>query len=337
MHRTSSSTQSGVLPKRKSALKYIREALAIFRLVAINAERKHLALAAAGLAYNFLLSLIPVLMVLTGAIAYLPVKHGMEDVNSFLVNVVPRQALPLIEDLLTRISPHRTGLLSFGLITSVWLASKALNGIIMGLDLAYDVRAPRRIWTTRILAFVLTLAVGLLLLLGVALTLAGPFLGTQLSRVAPIHSLWLRLWPFLQWSFSVLIVFSAIELLYALAPNVPFKHRVTIPGAVFASAVWIALAWGFGFYLHYSGAKLDRLYGVLATPIAFLIWLYWSASAILLGAEINASLLAYRRGRLSGRGALFDGDPGTNSPIPIEAQSKSSRLSTREQTRDRAS
>ena len=284
----------------------MREALAIFRLVGTNAERKHLALAAAGLAYNFLLSLIPVLMVLTAVIAYLPLHHGMQDVNSFLVNVLPRQALPLVEDLLTKISPHRAGLLSFGLITAVWLASKALNGIIMGLDLAYNVDAPRRIWTTRILAFVLTLAVGLLLLLGVALTLAGPFLETLLSRVAPIHSLWLRLWPFIQWSVSVLVVFSAIELLYILAPNIPFRQRLTVPGAVFASAVWIALAWGFGFYLHYSGAKLDRFYGVLATPIAFMIWLNWSASAILLGAEINSSLLSYRRSHLSGPQALSD-------------------------------
>jgi len=265
-----------------------------------------LALAAAGLAYNFLLSLIPVLMVLAAVVAYLPLKHGMQDINSFLVNVVPRQALPVIDDLLTKISPHRSGLLSFGLITAVWLASKALKGIIMGLDLAYNVHAPRRIWTTRILAFVLTLAVGLLLLLGVALTLAGPFLGTLLSSVAPIHSVWLRLWPFIQWSLSVLVVFSAIELLYVLAPNIPFTNRITIPGAVFASAVWIALAWGFGFYLQYSGAKLDRFYGVLATPIAFMIWLEWSASAILLGAEINSSLLSYKRSRLSGPRSLFD-------------------------------
>lgn len=304
--RRSSSSESGELPKEEPALGTMREALAIFRLVAENAERKHLPLAAAGIAYNFLLSLIPVLMVLAAVVAYLPLKHGMQDVNPFLVNVVPRQALPLIDDLLTRISPHRSGLLSFGLITAVWLASKALNGIIMGLDVAYNVHAPRRIWTTRILAFVLTLAVGLLLLLGVGLTLAGPFLGTLLSRVAPIHSLWVRLWPIIQWSFSVLVVFLAIELLYLLAPNIPFIYRLTVPGAVFASAVWIALAWGFGFFLHYSGAKLDRFYGILATPIAFMIWLDWSASAILLGAEINSSLQSYKRGRLSGPRALAD-------------------------------
>ena len=298
-HRKSVTKPGPRLTEDEWAWNYMRKAIAIFRLVATNAERKHLPLAAAGLAYNFLLSLIPVLMVLTAVIAYLPLQEGMQDVNSFLVNVVPRQALPLIDDLLSKISPHRTGLLSFGLITAVWLASKALNAIIMGLDLAYNVREPRRIWSTRILAFLLTFAVGILLLLGVALTLAGPYLGILLGRVAPIHSLWLRLWPLIQWSLSVLVVFSAIELLYVVAPNVSSADRSTIPGAVFASAIWIALAWGFGIYLHYSGAKLDRFYGVLATPIAFMIWLNWSASAFLLGAEINSSLQSYKRGRVS--------------------------------------
>src|SRR5215472_14619143 len=153
MHRTSSSSHSG---EGESALRYIKEALTVIRLVATNAERKHLVLAAAGLAYNFLLSLIPLLIVLAAVVAYLPFEHGMHDVNSFLVTVVPRQALPVIEDLLSKISPHRTGLLSFGLITAVWLSSKALMAVIMGLDLAYDVQEPRRIWTTRILAFILT-------------------------------------------------------------------------------------------------------------------------------------------------------------------------------------
>jgi membrane protein len=294
------------LPKEESALSYIREAVAIIRLILTNAEKKHLELAAAGLAYNFLLSLIPVLIVLTAVVAYLPLQHGMQDVNSFLINVVPRQALPVIDDLLTKITPHRTGLLSFGLITTVWLASKALKGVIMGLDLAYNVRAPRRIWTTRILAFLLTLAVGVLLLLGVVMTLAGPYLGTLLTRVAPIHSLWLQLWPHIQWSFSVLVVFLAIELLYILAPNAPLSQRFTAPGAVFASAVWVALAWGFGLYLHYSGEKLNKFYGVMATPIAFMIWLNWSASAILLGAEINSSLMSYKCNRQPGPRALPD-------------------------------
>ena len=296
----------------------MRDALAIIRLIATNFEKKHLTLAAAGLAYYFLLSLIPVLIVLAAVVAYLPFHNGMNDVTSFLTNVVPRQVVPEIEKLLSTITPHRTGLLSFGLITAIWLASKALKGIIMGLEMVHAGNAPRRIWTNRILAFVLTFAIGLLLLLGITLTLAGPFLGTLVSRMTPLHSLWLQLWPFIQWSVSVLFVFSAIELMYILAPSVPVARRFTVPGAVFAAAVWIALAWGFGVYLHYSGVKLSRFYGVLAAPIAFMIWLYWSSATILLGAEINSSLQSYKRAKRSGSGIVSErGDDARPTKIAV--------------------
>ncbi|HEX7288520.1 MAG TPA: YihY/virulence factor BrkB family protein [Candidatus Angelobacter sp.] len=268
----------------------MKNAIALIRQIAANFERKHLILAAAGLAYYFVMALVPVLIVLGAVLAFLPSQDGMGAAASFMANVVPRQALPELESMMATIAPHRTGMLSFGLVTAVWLASKAVKGIIMGLDMAYAAQTPRRIWTNRIIAFALTLAVGLLLLLGVMLTLAGPFVSAMLYRMALMHTLWSSLWPFVQWLLSVLIIFAAIELMYIVAPNMPAAGRRTVPGALFATASWIALAWGFGFYLHHYGVKLDKFYGVLATPIAFVIWLYWSAASILLGAEINSTL-----------------------------------------------
>jgi membrane protein len=192
---------------------------------------------------------------------------------------------------MSRVAPHRTGLLSFGIVTSLWLTSKGFKGVIAGLDIAYNVQKPRSIWTNRILAFGLAFAVGLLLLLGVVLTLAGPILEALISRVVPIQSLWLRVWPYVQWCLSALFIFAAIELLYRLAPNVPAKQRLTIPGAMVATAIWLALAWGLGYYFHHFGdLKFDRLYELLASPIALIVWLYWSAIAILIGAEINVNL-----------------------------------------------
>jgi membrane protein len=268
----------------------MKSALALIRQIAADIERKHLMLASAGLAYYFLMSLVPVLIVLAAVVAYLPFNKGTEGVAAFVANVLPRQALPTIEKILDTVSPHRNGLLSFGLITAAWLASKAVKGIIMGLDTVYGAQAPRRIWTNRILAFVLTLGVGLLWIVGVLLMVAGPLVGRLFSRVAPIESLWMKSWPYLQWLLSGLIIFSSIELMYVFAPNLQIAGRRTIPGAVFGAVSWIALAWGFDFYLQHYGAKLDNFYGVVAAPIAFMIWMYWSSGAILLGAEINCCL-----------------------------------------------
>ena len=268
---------------------------AVIKRTLVNLERKHLQLAAAGLAYYFLMAFFPGLVLLMAVIAYLPVQNGMQVATSFLGHIIPQQGTSLMEELLATVSSHRGGLLSIGLISTLWLTSKGVKGVIAGLDMVYQVQTPRRVWTNRFLAFGLTFAVGVLLLLGVALTLAGPFLQSLLPKVVPVQSLWTTIWPYVQWSVAAISIFAAIELLYVLAPNVPAKRRVTVPGALVAASIWMALSWGLGFYFHYFGTeKLDMFYGAMAAPIALAIWLNWGAFGLLFGAEINVNIQSLR-------------------------------------------
>jgi membrane protein len=70
---------------------------------------------------------------------------------------------------------------------------------------------------------------------------------------------------------------------------------LTIPGSLVTTAIWLVLTWCLGFYFHHFGdLKMDRLYEFLASPIALVVWLYWSAKAILFGAESNVSLESIR-------------------------------------------
>jgi len=282
-------------------MKYLRAAATFVIHIFNNVERKHVPLLAAGLAYYFVMSLFPALVVLAAVVAYLPLKEGTHGLTTFLGYVIPPQAVSLVSQFLASIRPHRTGLLSFGIIVSVWVSSKGVKGIIAGLDIVHGVQAPRRLWTNKILAFGLTFGVGVLLLLGLILTLAGPLLESLLSRAVPVQSLWIRVWPYLQWIPAAFFIFSAIELLYLLAPNLPAQHRVTIPGALAAAVTWLVLSWGLGFFFQqFGGAKLDRAFEYLATPIAVMVWLYWSAFAILVGAQINSSLQSYESARVAG-------------------------------------
>ena len=76
-----------------------------------------------------------------------------------------------------------------------------------------------------------------------------------------------------------------------LGPSLPVSKRVTIPGAAAATVIWLVLAWGLGFYFHHFGElKLARFFGFLAAPALFMTWLYCSAAAVLLGAQINSRL-----------------------------------------------
>lgn len=271
---------------------------AIVTLTYKDSERKHLALAAAGMAFYFLMSLVPALALLAAVMAYLPRLDSAQALMPLLARVMPVQALNMLEDVVTTVNPHRTALLSFGIIVTLWLASVGGQGIISSLDIVYDVRSPRPMWINRILACGLTLAVGGLLLLAVAVTLLGPLIERALSALVPVQSWWLAVWPLLQWLVAAAFTFAAILMLLLLAPNVRAAERIILPGALIAALAWMALSWGLGFYLQYFGQlKLDRFYGVFATPMAVMIWLYWGAAAILLGAQVNASLQTWRNQR----------------------------------------
>jgi len=82
----------------------------------------------------------------------------------------------------------------------------------------------------------------------------------------------------------------AVELIYFLAPNVKQMFKRTLPGAIIAVGCWILLSWALGFYFQHF-ANLNKTYGTLAAAIALMVWLYWTAFAVLLGGEINADLL----------------------------------------------
>jgi membrane protein len=250
-----------------------------------------LPLAAAGISYYLLLSLFPALALLSAVLSYLPFQNGLHEATSIMGYVIPPQVMTLIEELLTRITPHRGALLSLGLITTLWLASIAFKGLILGLDMVHGSNVQRPLWVTRLLALALTLAVGILLLIGVVLTSIGPALWAHFSMPTPNESQWLRLGPFLQWTVSALVLFTAIELLYVLGPSQPVSKRVTVPGAVAATVIWLVLASALGFYLHHFGElKFATFFGFLAAPAAFMTWLYCSATTILIGAEINLRL-----------------------------------------------
>jgi membrane protein len=209
----------------------------------------------------------------------------------FVAHMIPEQSLSAIEPLLDSITVHRTGLLWLGIATTLWLTSVGANAIIAGLDLVYEVNRPRSLWLNRFIAFGLTLAVGILLLLAIALTMTGPVLERIFETAVPVRYVWIRLWPYVQWLLAGTFTFAAIALLYVLAPNVPVAKRTTIPGALVAAASWLALSWALSLYFREVGEwKLNALYGIFATPIALLIWLKSAAAALLIGAQLNVSL-----------------------------------------------
>ena len=245
----------------------------------------------AGLAYFFFLSLFPLMIFLAAVLSHVPIPDFFDQIVALMGRFVPAQAMQAIQPIIASVlRPPGTGLLSFGIIGTLWVASSGFASLIDALNVAYDVPETRAYWKTRSLAVLLTLVVGSLVVIGLGVTLLGPNFAIHLSHHVHLSALFVKAWPGLRWLIIFGSIVLAVELLYYLAPNVKQRFKFTVPGAVIGVVAWIIISLGFGIYVR-EFANYNATYGTLGGIIALMFWFYLSSIAILVGGEINAELI----------------------------------------------
>jgi membrane protein len=253
-------------------------------------QAKHTLQMAAALSYYFVISMFPAFLLVSAILAYLPGANPFEQVLSLMSGFVPRESIELLRKVLaTVITPNRSTLLSFGILGTLWTASGGFAAAIEALDIAYEVEEARPFWVTRPLAVGLTLLVGVLLLVALAVMIVGPQFGTWLALRTNLSWLFAEAWPYIHWTVSVLFTVLAVESIYFLAPNVKQRFWATLPGSVLAVGCWIGLSYILGYYFR-SFAHFNKTYGAMGAVIALMVWLYWTAFFMLVGAELNCQL-----------------------------------------------
>jgi membrane protein len=240
----------------------------------------------AQLAYYFLLSLFPLLIVLFTLLPYIPIPH--QDMLGVIKDFAPGETMDLIEKNVHDIMNHRNGgLLSFGIIGTLWSASNGINAIVKAFNKAYNVKESRSFIVSRGMAILLTFGMILVLILAIVLPVFGREIGIFLFSQLGYTTEFIKLWNTLSWLVSAIILFLIFTGLYWIAPNVKLKCRSAFPGAIFATIGWIVSSIGLTFYVGRIG-NYSLTYGSIGAIIVLMIWLYISAFIIILGGEINA-------------------------------------------------
>jgi membrane protein len=225
--------------------------------------------------------------------------------------------LSIVESLLVRQDSAKV-LLGFGLVLALWSASGYVGTFTRASNRIYGVREGRSWWKLELLQIALA-AVALILLAagGIALVVSGPLVDA-VGNVLRASETVRRLWSIGRWPVLVAIGISLLSLLFWIAPNVrqPRFRWLTVGGSV-ALLVWTAITFLFGLYVANFGSY-NRTYGSLGAIMAFLVWVYLSNIALLLGVQVNAQV---QRGRLRQAGSqdeiaplaprLPADDPGT--------------------------
>lgn len=262
---------------------------------------------AAALTYYAVLSLFPGILLLTSLLGLLGPQAKQSLVDS-LQALGPGGGKDILIGAIESLqgSDASSVLAVVGLVTALWSASGYIGAFVRAANSIYDVEEGRPWWKVIPLRLGLTLAVVVLLAavaLGVTLTGGA---ADWLGNLVGLGPQFVTVWDVAKWPVLFLLASAAIGLLYWASPNVRQPSFLWItPGGLLAVLVWVLATLGFGLYVA-NFSSYNKTYGSLAGVIIFLVWLWISNLALLLGAELDAEL---ERGRRMHAGQSDGSDP----------------------------
>jgi membrane protein len=248
-----------------------------------------------------LLSITPLLLVLVGAIGYLTPLFGSKIVVEVEQKILraaghflaPQAVDNVLKPVLTDVVQHgRGGIISISFVLALWTGSTAMNTYVNTISISYGMRHVRSAVRARLVAFVLYLGALLAGAVALPLLITAP---VWIVHLVP-HPIWDVVRPIvdvLYWPVIVVVCTGVLATLYHVSTPVRAKWRRELPGAIAGMLIWLASSFGLRAYLAYAIGH-SPTYGALSAPVAALLFLYFTALAVLLGAELNAQIAGCR-------------------------------------------
>jgi membrane protein len=269
---------------------------------------------AAQLAYYLILALFPFILVLVSLMGTFSSPELASEVLQYFRRVMPPPVYDIIDTYLDPILSGRKsapGLLSFGILFTIWSASGAFAALINALNRAYDVQETRPFWKVRGIAILMTLGLSVLVLLGVLLLVLGPQLGTVVADFFGLGGLFELVWNIVRWPVALFFMVLTVALLYYFAPDADQPFRWITPGGLIGVLLWVLASVAFSLYVNNFGSY-DETYGSIGAVIILLLYLYISSLTILFGATLNATLVRMKE-EISGE-QILDAKPANEKP-----------------------
>lgn len=245
---------------------------------------------AAVLAYFFLLAVFPAAIFVLSLLPSLSIPHLQEAILDLLQQVLPEQSAEFVKVTIRYVAAAgKEGLMTFGLVFTLWSASTGVYAIMEQLNVVHGVKEQRPFWKARGTALLLMLFFVLLAITSLSVVIFGGVVQSWLASMIGWSRPLLVSFATFRWVVIAVALLFALAVIYRFGPNATFRFRFISPGNV-AAAILIALASvGFRFYVSRFG-NYSATYGNLAAMIILMLWMYMAGIALLLGCEINAIL-----------------------------------------------
>lgn len=273
-----------------------RDNLGIFlvRELYYRAGEHQMSAYAAQIAYFFVLSIFPFLIIAFAVLGKLEITYTV--VSSAYQQLVPFEAYQIIDGYIeTLLSAKLEAVVPISLLASLWTASQAVGALERALNRAHEVASPRRYIKSRLFGLMMTVLLLSLLLISIVLPnltsdfldwLSGHLHMTMAFRQAIAYGRWLLL------GSLFLVVLTLIQM---VMPNVKLTIREVWPGVLVNFGGWGVLSIGFSGFVRYF-SNISFVYGSLGAVITLMIWLYFVGLLIMFGAEVNAAIIKYYQG-----------------------------------------
>jgi membrane protein len=245
---------------------------------------------ASAIAFNFLLAVGPGIIFVLTLIPFLPIRNFQKELMEILYDVIPENSYIAIETLIDEIFIKRTSLQIFGFLVTVFFAVKGLNGITEAFNATYHTVETRHWIDSRLVSLLLVFILFILVSFS-SLLLFFSKLGIKMLFEAGMLKAYgtVILLQAGKWLIIFFLSFFAISFLYYLAPARKTKWRFFSPGSFMASLLAILASIIFSYFVNHF-APFNKLYGSIGTLIAMMLWMNFSALALLIGFELNASI-----------------------------------------------
>jgi membrane protein len=265
---------------------------AVFARARREFKRDRLTDLAAALTYYGLLALAPALVVLVAAMG-LAGPDVADRVVQQTQSLAPGSSAQLVAQLVHQAQANRTGAgigAVIGILVALWSASGYVSAFMRASNVVYDVPEGRPIWKTiPIRVGVTLLAVVVLVIAAVIVVVSGP-VAKQVGDLVGAGDTAVLVWNIAKWPVLLIILSVLLAVLFWASPNAKQGGvRWVSPGGAIAVIVWLVVSGLFALYVTYF-ASYNKTYGSLAGVVVFLVWLWLTNIALLLGAEVNAEL-----------------------------------------------
>jgi membrane protein len=262
-----------------------------FKLTFKEVGEDHVSAFAGNLTYKALFAIFPFFTFLLSLLGLFNATSLVRDMLDSLSGVLPQTATGFIRGQLLSITQSQAeSAFTFGAIISIllalWGVSGAFRSAMEAMNVMYEVEEDRPFWKKYGISIFISLAVVVLMLTALGIVVFGRSFGGTLADAVGLGSVFQTVWTIVQWPIVACIVLFTFAIIYYFAPAARQKWRWISPGAVLAFVFWLLFSLLFSFYVS-NFSSYNETYGSLAGVIILMLYIYYSAVIMLVGAEMN--------------------------------------------------